>query len=159
SRLEARYAVMFDYLGIDWEYEHEGYQLSNGKWYLPDFWLPNFNAGGMFVEVKHKFTEQEKETCRVLCVDAKKSVWLAEGTPSLRAWEYYRYDKGKANSIIGIPNADQADWENRMFVFPGYENEDLSIPEEYHESLGTNFINAITEACMARFEFLGGANV
>lgn len=39
SRLEARYAIYFDALGIKWEYEIEGYNI-NGKWYLPDFWLP-----------------------------------------------------------------------------------------------------------------------
>lgn len=48
SRLEARWAVFFDALGIKWEYEKEGYKLSTG-WYLPDFWLPNFH---FFVEIK-----------------------------------------------------------------------------------------------------------
>lgn len=48
SRLEARYAVMFDALGLKWEYEKEGYQLSTG-WYLPDFWLPDLN---LFIEIK-----------------------------------------------------------------------------------------------------------
>jgi hypothetical protein len=43
SRLEARWAVFFDALGVDWEYESQGYQLSNGECYLPDFWLPNFS--------------------------------------------------------------------------------------------------------------------
>ena len=40
SRLEARWAVFFDALGIEWEYEKEGYNL-DGVRYLPDFWLPN----------------------------------------------------------------------------------------------------------------------
>lgn len=39
SRLEARWAVFFDTLGIKWEYEKEGYTI-NGVGYLPDFWLP-----------------------------------------------------------------------------------------------------------------------
>ena len=37
SRLEARWAVFFDALGLEWEYEPEGYELSDGSWYLPDF--------------------------------------------------------------------------------------------------------------------------
>ena len=37
SRLEARWAVFFDALGIDWQYEVEGFELDNGEWYLPDF--------------------------------------------------------------------------------------------------------------------------
>lgn len=40
SRLEARYAVLFDRLGVRWEYETEGYDLGKYGWYLPDFWLP-----------------------------------------------------------------------------------------------------------------------
>jgi len=39
SRLEARWAVFFDALGIVWEYEREGFEL-DGLRYLPDFWLP-----------------------------------------------------------------------------------------------------------------------
>lgn len=37
SRLEARWAVFFDALGIKWEYEPEGYDLGEAGWYLPDF--------------------------------------------------------------------------------------------------------------------------
>ncbi len=39
SRLEARWAVFFDTLGIPYEYEKEGFDI-DGQWYLPDFWLP-----------------------------------------------------------------------------------------------------------------------
>ena len=39
SRLEARWAVFFDAIGIKYEYEVEGYDI-NGVRYLPDFWLP-----------------------------------------------------------------------------------------------------------------------
>lgn len=49
SRLEARYAVMFDALGIKWEYEKEGYDLSEYGWYLPDFYLPERK---LWIEVK-----------------------------------------------------------------------------------------------------------
>lgn len=37
SRLEARWAVFFDALGIKWEYEPEGFDLGGGCHYLPDF--------------------------------------------------------------------------------------------------------------------------
>jgi hypothetical protein len=37
SRLEARWAVFFQTLGVRWEYEPEGFRLSTGEWYLPDF--------------------------------------------------------------------------------------------------------------------------
>lgn len=37
SRLEARWAIFFDALGVDYEYEPEGFELPSGKRYLPDF--------------------------------------------------------------------------------------------------------------------------
>jgi hypothetical protein len=37
SRLEARYAVFFDALGLKYRYEPEGYALGAVGWYLPDF--------------------------------------------------------------------------------------------------------------------------
>ena len=47
SRLEARWAVFFDAIGIPWEYEPEGFETSVGG-YLPDFRL----FGTLFAEVK-----------------------------------------------------------------------------------------------------------
>ena len=41
SRLEARWAVFFDKLGIVYEYEPEGFYLSDGRKYLPDFRVTN----------------------------------------------------------------------------------------------------------------------
>lgn len=49
SRLEARWAVFFDAAGIGYQYEPEGYRLSDGTAYLPDFFLPEFN---IFAEIK-----------------------------------------------------------------------------------------------------------
>ena len=37
SRLEARWAVFFDSLGVKYEYEPEGFKLPDGSMYLPDF--------------------------------------------------------------------------------------------------------------------------
>lgn len=49
SRLEARWAVFFDTMGIEYEYEPEGFSLYNGEYYLPDFYLPWYRC---YVEVK-----------------------------------------------------------------------------------------------------------
>lgn len=48
SRLEARWAVFFDRLKIDWQYEPQGYVVG-GRPYLPDFLL---TTSGTWVEVK-----------------------------------------------------------------------------------------------------------
>lgn len=57
SRLEAKWAAAFDAMGIAWQYELQGYKLSNGQFYLPDFLLTNVRTrstsdGKLFVEVK-----------------------------------------------------------------------------------------------------------
>jgi len=49
SRLEARWAVFFDHMGIPWNYEPQGYVLADGRRYLPDFYLPE---PATWVEVK-----------------------------------------------------------------------------------------------------------
>ncbi len=54
SRLEARWAVFFDALGLAWEYEPEGFELPGGVRYLPDFWLPELRC---YVEVKPNIVE------------------------------------------------------------------------------------------------------
>lgn len=48
SRLEARWAVFFDHLGIEWEYEPQGF-IVNGQPYLPDFLL---TSCATWIEVK-----------------------------------------------------------------------------------------------------------
>jgi len=49
SRLEARWAVFFDTLGVPYEYEPEGFELRGGNRYLPDFWLPTCDC---WLEIK-----------------------------------------------------------------------------------------------------------
>jgi hypothetical protein len=57
SRLEARWAVYFDALGVKWTYEYEGFELPNGTRYLPDFYLPDFDE---YVEIKGDDVELPK---------------------------------------------------------------------------------------------------
>lgn len=53
SRLEARWAVFFDTLGIEWEYEPEGFALGQGVYYLPDFRLVSKSGETHFwIEIK-----------------------------------------------------------------------------------------------------------
>lgn len=52
SRLEARWAVFFDALGLKWQYEIEGFKLSNGEYYLPDFKVLSINNLVYWYEIK-----------------------------------------------------------------------------------------------------------
>ena len=49
SRAEAKWAVVFNSLNIPYVYEPEGFYLSDGTMYLPDFYLPEC---GQWFEVK-----------------------------------------------------------------------------------------------------------
>lgn len=76
SRTEARWAVFMDSLGIQWRYEHEGYDL-DGVWYLPDFWLPEHR---FFFEVKGEEPDREDtEKARLLSQASRLPVYVAFG--------------------------------------------------------------------------------
>lgn len=155
SRLEARWAVFFDALDIKWEYEPEGFKLSDGTYYLPDFYLPTFSSG-MYCEVKPIGGDFSK--AKQFCLDSKKRVWKCEGVPEYRSYtifEVYPFDdEGNPCELrvvedCGVPNHDQAYKENRMFVQPGYENKDGTIPEEYWMP---HYEHAVEKSHSARFE-------
>lgn len=73
SRLEARWAVFFDALRVQWEYEPQGYDI-RGKAYLPDFWLP---GSRLWVEVKGS----EEALDVQLLVDAVIPHWGLPASP------------------------------------------------------------------------------
>lgn len=62
SRLEARWAIAFDAMNLEYEYEPEGYELENGEKYLPDFYLTKLDT---YVEVKGKRPGYENEITRL----------------------------------------------------------------------------------------------
>lgn len=99
SRLEARWAVFFDILGIPYEYEKEGYDL-NGKWYLPDFWVPAWDA---FVEIKGEApTQEEKIKCAKLAKASGKNTLLIHGTPIPSGHKIaYFYSSGECTDTLG----------------------------------------------------------
>lgn len=67
SRLEARWAVFFETLGVDWQYEPEGFKTSEGP-YLPDFFLPNVRKG-LWVEIKPNVKDNAEETAERKLLD------------------------------------------------------------------------------------------
>lgn len=64
SRLEARWAIFFDMIGLKYEYEVEGYEM-NGVRYLPDFYIPSLDR---WFEIKAKpLSEYEMKKCEEFC--------------------------------------------------------------------------------------------
>ena len=78
SRLEAKWAIFFDEVGIAFQYEPDGYKLSNGMFYLPDFFIPSWDS---FVEIKpnNRFVYNDK--CFYLARDSGKKVIMFAGEP------------------------------------------------------------------------------
>jgi hypothetical protein len=90
SRLEARWAVFFDALGVPYEYEKEGFDLGKTGWYLPDFWLPGL---GYWVEIKGVYpSDVEKVRCGALADATGKTVHLFWG--AVRRDGYYFEELG-----------------------------------------------------------------
>jgi hypothetical protein len=76
SRLEARWAVFFDHLGVPWQYEPQGFELEHGP-YLPDFFLPSIDT---WYEVKgRQLTEVESMLATDLMIGTDQDVVVAWG--------------------------------------------------------------------------------
>lgn len=89
SRLEARWAVFFQTLGVRWNYEEEGFELSNRR-YLPDFFLPDHR---FYIEIKPFPNPEDMSFLREFARDSGCRVFLFEGTiPRLGDWGYIAGD-------------------------------------------------------------------
>jgi hypothetical protein len=162
SRTETRWAVFFDSLGIKWEYEKEGYELSCGR-YLPDFWLTEWE---IWCEVKGKTaTMDEIAKCQELRNKSSHAVLCLESPISKGPYSLYAFDttdSGGGSSdwaiewghdqdgcadiyVVDHLRSDRQIWRSENF-----DNECLSIAECYGDSC---ILRAITAARSARFEF------
>lgn len=79
SRLEARWAVFFDALGIKYEYEPEGFETSAGR-YLPDFRLPEL---GYWAEVKgfNDHLRKDLDKVEAFVIEQKTAVVILSDLP------------------------------------------------------------------------------
>ena len=113
SRLEARWAVFFDALGLLWEYEKEGYEI-DGLRYLPDFWLPELEC---WIEIKGDtpgYVERIKAV--KLCLRSRKDVHIFVGAPyqsesysSLSFSEHYLPTE-RITEMLSYPQKYAVDW-------------------------------------------------
>jgi hypothetical protein len=81
SRLEARWAVFFDTLGVRWEYEPQGFEIGwyERRWmYLPDFYLTDL---GVWVEVKGSETQIDYDMILAAVVPHQGLPLDPSGTP------------------------------------------------------------------------------
>jgi hypothetical protein len=91
SRLEARWAVFFDTLGVTYHYELQGFNL-DGRPYLPDFWLPHSEGrawpqgtppvAGHWLEIKpHPLTPREESLALSLARQTRHHAYAVAGEP------------------------------------------------------------------------------
>lgn len=102
SRLEADFARWFDSLNIVWSYEQEGYKLSNGLSYLPDFYLPEQKAyfeckGVMLPEDEAKIIALGKESN----LDVIMGSHIYDNKPLLSVYDSYNgYFCDKTSDVV-----------------------------------------------------------
>ena len=99
SRLEARWSVFFETLGIEYRYEPEGFDLDGVK-YLPDFYLPSLQT---WVEIKPDSpSREEREKVIRLCLATNQIVVLLCGDVWLdnSAFGFLSFDNETMTDIV-----------------------------------------------------------
>jgi hypothetical protein len=120
SRIEARAAVFFDALGIQWQFEKEGYvfniakNMENGRLkkhdsefyakkhrsgfipYLPDFYFPKQERFmECFIEIKgSEPTGEECDKARLLCYDSELPVFIMWDFPFIEDYHVQTHIDG-----------------------------------------------------------------
>jgi len=92
SRVEARWAVFFETLGLKWEYEPEGF-LVDDEPYLPDFRITTPQGGVLWVEVKGSHVQSDPKFDRFKKAIDEQSGWIGD----------YSDTVVRANLVSGSP--------------------------------------------------------
>lgn len=163
SRLEARWAVFFDTLGVKWEYEPQGY-LVDGKPYLPDFKLHLPDERVVFAEVKNAEVDEHEgehvQLCRSLARESGNPVLLLVGVPGYRMYHQFTPWLGPKSFTTAFfhdygPMLTTADeyWFQKVVM-----NEQTGVFEFHFDdsrkrkAFGQGLIDAVGAALSARFE-------
>lgn len=102
SRLEARWAVFWDALGVTYDYEPEGVLLEDGTKYLPDFWLPDIK---LWVEIKPVYPDQsERRKAQGLAVGSGQNVLVLYGRPGIPRSDGYSHTMSDYWGLVFVGN-------------------------------------------------------
>ena len=106
SRLEARWAVFFDAMGFQWEYEPEGFVLPDGLMYLPDFKVYTPQGAPIWYEIKPSTVQEDAKfsAFRMALIDE----W--EAGP----WECYGDGPSARATLLSGDPYEWFGWKNRM---------------------------------------------
>jgi hypothetical protein len=100
SRIEARWAVFFTVLGIEFEYEPQPFNLGKLGWYLPDFYIPKQH---IWIEIKARDPKP---------IELKKLAGVVQ-------------ERGELGLLLGGP----CSWQGRVWaMFPNTHKADILHP-------------------------------
>lgn len=134
SRLEARWAVFFDALGVPYQYEVEGFDL-DGTWYLPDFWLPKHRA---WVEIKPPSGHYYRDEYFRLAMRSHAPLINICGDPWPRAYSIVFYEEHPDGG--GVWFRESSSEAPIQFAVGRQHPQELWI---YSEDLGATCLNSI----------------
>lgn len=120
SRLEARYAVFLDALGLRWEYEPEGFDLPSGA-YLPDFKVYHSNGGHGYcwLEVKPSIPTDHALHDELACHEVRLARELSRVTRvAVVIGSYSSFEALRDNYLLIV---NDKTWFR--FEYPRYEHE------------------------------------
>lgn len=152
SRLEARWAVFFDAMGIKYEYEPEGFEFEDGTKYLPDFlifarhrsWTDEYEP--VYAEVKGQMSPDDKHKIEQLAAHAPVIVL---GSLNPQDWTAETYDEG-------FMSFRYMDGDEYPAVFSYYRGEPWICGEDHDEWTAegwTRMDKALLKARQSRFEY------
>lgn len=143
SRLEARWAVFFDALGVPWEYEAEGYQTTEGG-YLPDFRL----FGSTFAEVKPAaHLDGALKKLFAFVIETGHNLIVLSDPPDMEWYPILEKD-GPSNVSVDWIDFSMSSYKERLWR--AYCGEQRPPYEDLDKS--DAFLDAIDAARSARFE-------
>lgn len=143
SRLEARWAIFFDALGIEWEYEPEGFELGGGIRYLPDFLV-----GDTWFEVKPKGVADTRKV--EAFAETGANIVLLDGLPDAVWYRAYNNGGFEIDCICFVPQESKyAPW---FHEYCGSHENAGKRPNELGCDYEDSVWDAIRTARSARFE-------
>lgn len=98
SRLEARWAVFFDALKLEWEYEPEGFELGKGIRYLPDFKVKYPGRSPRLNEIHYQWFEVKPDIHSIT-----KSEWIKMLMFHKKCYELIILDGVPRPTMYGTP--------------------------------------------------------
>ena len=171
SRLEARWAIFFDAIGVRWEYEPEGYGMEDGTVYLPDFLIHDVCGqvnDKLWVEVKGELTREDfhkvwsfvysdgddqpprNPTLIVGNIPDGDSFWELESfVDNAACCSLGLFDLGTVNGDNSWPGMPVRMENGKLYLLE--QDDNASMPEDVNVDIdGT--MNAYKKARQARFE-------